>query len=257
MNWSKIHFSKFHKCSLLDRENKLAKNVEDTTFKNQEFSVLNSGKTTCYFKLERGTGQGDPISVYLFILALEIAFTLIKTNNNIEGLNIVNLNFLYTVYADTTFFIKNINCETEIIKTFDYFSLFSGLKINKRNDKCFNNCSYSLFLLMSIFLKHLWLITNILKWQDCKIFTKLVPSQTPSRSSYRRCFVKKVFLKIWEISQENICVRVSRGSSRNWGQCLEDKKGLFLTIKFFEKALIFEAHSCRDHSVFFYAWKMQ
>ena len=29
------------------------------------------------------------------------------------------------------FFKKNINFETEIIKTFGYFSLFSGLKINK------------------------------------------------------------------------------------------------------------------------------
>ena len=34
---------------------------------------------------------------------------------------------------------------------------------NKRNDKHFKNHSYSLFLLMDIFLKHLWLIPNILK----------------------------------------------------------------------------------------------
>ena len=82
-------------------------------------------------------------------------------------------------------------------------------KINKRNDKRFNNRGYSLFILMGIFLKHLWLIPNILKWQDCKIFTKLVPSQTPSRSSHRSDSVKKVFLKICEISQENIFVWVS------------------------------------------------
>ena len=29
----------------------------------------------------------------------------------------------------------------------------------------------------------------ILKWQHCKIFTKLVPLQIPSRSSHRRCSV--------------------------------------------------------------------
>ena len=56
---------------------------------------------------------------------------------------------------------------------------------NKRNDKRFINHGYSLFFLMSISLKHLWLIPNILKWQGCKIFTKLVPSQTSSRSSHR------------------------------------------------------------------------
>ena len=41
---------------------------------------------------------------------------------------------------------------------------------------------------------------------DCKNFTKLVPSQTPSRSSHRRCSVKKLFLKICETLQENTCV---------------------------------------------------
>ena len=66
---------------------------------------------------------------------------------------------------------------------------------NKRNDKRFNNRGYSLFFLMGIFLKHLWLIPNTLKWQDCTIFIKLVPSQTASRSSCRRCSLKKDVLK--------------------------------------------------------------
>ena len=74
--------------------------------------------------------------------------------------------------------------------TFNNFKLF-----NNRNDKRFNNRAYLLLFLMGIFLKHLWLIPNILKWQDCKIFTKLVPSQTPSRSSHRRCSVEKGVLK--------------------------------------------------------------
>ena len=51
------------------------------------------------------------------------------------------------------------------------------------------------FFLMGIFLKHLWLIPNILKWQNCKIFTNLVPSQNPSRRSYWKCFVKKDIFK--------------------------------------------------------------
>ena len=33
------------------------------------------------------------------------------------------------------FIIKNINSATEIIKAFDYFSLFSGLKINNAKYK--------------------------------------------------------------------------------------------------------------------------
>ena len=48
---------------------------------------------------------------------------------------------------------------------------------------------------MGIFLKHLRVIANILKWQDCKIFTKRVPSRTPSRSSHRRYSVKEDIFK--------------------------------------------------------------
>ena len=47
------------------------------------------------------------MSAHFFILVLEMVFTLIKTNNNIEGLNIFNHNFLSTAHSDdTTFFIK-------------------------------------------------------------------------------------------------------------------------------------------------------
>ena len=103
---------------------------------NQELCILNGGKTTRYFKLERGTRQGDPISAYLFILVLEITFILIRTNSNIEGLNIFNHNFLYTAYAaDTTFFIKNINSATEIIKHLIIFLFFLVLKINLKKAK--------------------------------------------------------------------------------------------------------------------------
>ena len=56
--------------------------------KNQESCVINRGHTTKYFKLERGARQWDPISAYLFILAMEIFFIIIKTNKNIHGFKI-------------------------------------------------------------------------------------------------------------------------------------------------------------------------
>ena len=45
---------------------------------NQESCIINGGTTTNYFKLEKGTRQGDPISAYLFILVLEIVFLFTK-----------------------------------------------------------------------------------------------------------------------------------------------------------------------------------
>ena len=66
------------------------------------------GFTTKYFKLDKGTCQGDLISAYLFILVLEIVFNLIKQNKYIHGLTFFDHTFLYKAYADdTTFFLKD------------------------------------------------------------------------------------------------------------------------------------------------------
>ena len=103
--------------------------------KNPELCVINGDKTTPCFKLERETRKGDSISAYLSIVALEVVFPLIKANADIEGRRFFSHIFLYSACPDdTTFFLRNEKSATEVIKTFDKFSLFSGLKIN--NAKC-------------------------------------------------------------------------------------------------------------------------
>ena len=69
--------------------------------KNPQSCVINGGYTTPYFKLERGTRQGDPISAYLFIIALEVVFSLIKENPDIEGLNFLVIHS-YTLLMQMT-----------------------------------------------------------------------------------------------------------------------------------------------------------
>ena len=69
--------------------------------------MLNGGTTTEYFLLGRGVRQGDPISTFLCILALDILFYLIKSKSEIKRLAIFDHCYLYSAYAnDTTFFLQ-------------------------------------------------------------------------------------------------------------------------------------------------------
>lgn len=62
----------------------------------------------------------NSISTYLFIFALEVVFTLINANPNIELLEFFTHNFSYPAYPDdTTSFLRNKNSALKVINTFD------------------------------------------------------------------------------------------------------------------------------------------
>ena len=63
---------------------------------NQESCIVNGGNATNFFKLEKGTRQGDPISAYLFTLVLEIVFLYTKESKKTNGLNMFDKTLLYT-----------------------------------------------------------------------------------------------------------------------------------------------------------------
>ena len=89
---------------------------------NQESCVINRWKTSKLFKLEIGTPQGDPISAYLFIIALELIFWIIKETSNIEGFEIFQKIFIFTAYAvDTASFLKNTESVINLLEIFKHF----------------------------------------------------------------------------------------------------------------------------------------
>ena len=69
---------------------------------------------------------------------MEVDFSLIKANPDIEDLQIYSHTFLIIfilVYTDDTIlFLRNEKSETEVIKTLDKFIFSSGIKIN--NTQC-------------------------------------------------------------------------------------------------------------------------
>ena len=96
-----------------------------------ESCVSNGGRTTQYFNLNRGARQGDPIAAYLFIIVLEVFFIMVRSNDSINPLRILDFVFLLSAYADdTTFFVADLDSVGIIFATFDCFSVFSGMKIN-------------------------------------------------------------------------------------------------------------------------------
>ena len=74
----------------------------------QESFVINGGNTTEYFHFEKGAGQGDLISAYIFILALEGLSFLVKDNKDIRSLNI----FYHLFYTQLTQMIQPFPLKT-------------------------------------------------------------------------------------------------------------------------------------------------
>ena len=74
----------------------------------QESSIINGGNTTKCFKLWKGARQDDPVSTYLFILCLEIAFILIKANKAVKEIGIFKHTYFHSAYAVDMFRSRDI-----------------------------------------------------------------------------------------------------------------------------------------------------
>ena len=73
-----------------------------TFYKNIQSCVINNGITSNYFTIERGVRQGDPLSPYLFVVAVETLAITIRQNSKIKGITIDQKETKLLQYADDT-----------------------------------------------------------------------------------------------------------------------------------------------------------
>ena len=95
---------------------------------------MNNGMISKPFQLERGVKQGDPLSPYLFILAVETLAIIIRQNPAIKGIAIGKEETKLLQYADdTTAVLADAKSAKVQFQVFDLFKNISGLKINSTN----------------------------------------------------------------------------------------------------------------------------
>ena len=102
-----------------------------TFYKNVSSCVLNNGFATSSFAVERGVRQGDPLSAYLFIIALEVLCVNIRNSNDIRGIKVDNEEIKVSLLAhDLTVFLKDDLSLTNFLKLIEDYGTCSGLKVN-------------------------------------------------------------------------------------------------------------------------------
>ena len=99
--------------------------------------VLQNGFLLPFFPISKGCRQGDPLSPYLFTLAVEILAIMIRNNMKIKGLRIDGLEIKLGQYADDTqIFLDGSEEALDLaLKVLEEFRLLSGLKINMEKTK--------------------------------------------------------------------------------------------------------------------------
>ena len=100
-------------------------------YNNVQSCIMNNGRTSKSSQLERGVRQGDPLSPYLFVVAVETLAIAIRQNPAIKGITIGKEETKLLQYADdTTAVLADTNSATVLFQLLDLFKNISGLKIN-------------------------------------------------------------------------------------------------------------------------------
>ena len=93
--------------------------------------VTNNGFHTQFSNIKRGVRQGCPISTLLFILCVEMLAIAIREHNDIKGIPIGKKEIKITQFADDTcLYLNGSNSLENVVKVFEDFYKYAGLKVN-------------------------------------------------------------------------------------------------------------------------------
>ena len=103
-----------------------------TFYTNINSCVHMNGQYSQRFDVKRGTRQGDPLSPYLFLICAELLASMIRQNENIHGINILDEEILLSLFADDTTFFLDGTRESfySCMCVLQQFASMSGLNIN-------------------------------------------------------------------------------------------------------------------------------
>ena len=95
--------------------------------------VINNGICSANFNVTRGVTQGDPVSPYLFVLAIELLAIAIRQSKDITGITNGSKEFKLNQYTDDlTVVLDNLESVEALFILLENFEKCSGLKVKQR-----------------------------------------------------------------------------------------------------------------------------
>ena len=100
-------------------------------------AILQCGTLSELFSIERGCGQGDSISAYLFILCAQIMYLLIINDKCLKGISVNGNEFKITQFVDDTTLILDGSKNTLLaaLNVLEVYGNMLGLRVNMDKTK--------------------------------------------------------------------------------------------------------------------------